>query len=128
MTPLELLNSNELPEWFEYPPVFVTIVNQGLIDFHPWHMLHREKAILRLNGLGQRFPELEILPFAIRTDSDFVACFERGHGNGVTVLKDFAQPRTSIRRFASFHEWVRSAIEDMLSFEPEGSIWTPLGS
>ncbi len=122
---MELLKAEELPEWFQYPAIFLTVINQGLVDFHPWHVIPREAALVRLNGLRRRYPNRHIVPFAQRTDCDDVACFDRLLPGGVLVLHDFAQsgwekPRT----YGSFKDWVRAAIEDMLSFEPEGAVWT----
>lgn len=125
MPPIELLDKNEVPEWFTYPSLFLTIVNQGLVDFHPWHVLDRDNAKVRLKGLSQRFPDMHLVPFAARTDCDFVACFLRGDLNGVVVLKDFSQPRKVLQRYDSIQDWVRAAIEDFLAFEPEGGVWTP---
>ena len=120
---VELLSREELPRWFEYPTIFLSVVNQGLIDFHPWHMLNRERARTRLTSIRGRHPDVEVVPFAWRSDSDIIAGFERAHPESVLVFEDF---QTSVhgKRYRTFAEWVHAAIDDMLSFEPPGSIWT----
>ena len=120
---MELLSREELSEWFKYPAIFLSVVNQGLIDFHPWHMLSREHAKTRSSSIRERHPDLEVVPFAWRSDSDIIACFERAHPEGVFVFEDF-QPSVHGKRYGSFEDWVHAAIDDMLSLEPQGSIWT----
>jgi hypothetical protein len=123
---IEVLRNDELPEWFAYPARLRSVVNQGLADFHPWHLLRPETALVRLKGLSGRFPDVNLLPFARRTDGDEIARFlESELGSGV-VFEDFNQPFRINKRFPSFEDWVRAAIEDMLTFEADSYVWFPL--
>lgn len=122
---IELLRSDEVPGWFTYPTHFRSIVNQGLVDFHPWHMLPRENALIRLKWISQELPKLELVPFASRVDWGFDACFERGSGDSVMEIVADERPYRVHKRFPSFEDWVRSAIEDTLTFEVDGVVWEP---
>jgi hypothetical protein len=122
---IELHNTSDLPEWFKYPARLQSVVNEGLVDFHPWHMLSQDAAIRWFAGLRKRFPDVELFPFAQRTDGDEIACFERITPGSVVVFEDFNRPLHFNKRFSSFEDWVRSAIEDMLIFEDEGCVWIP---
>ena len=64
------------------------------------------------------------MPFARRNDCDGIACFERDAPGSIVVFEDFqGMSFPENRRFSSFEDWVRSAIEDMLTFEDEGCVW-----
>jgi len=70
-------------------------------------------------GLKERFPARDLFPFALRTDSDDVACWERGNLDRVIIVHDFADPGwEQVAVFETFWEWLRSAIEDFIAFEP----------
>ena len=120
---MELLREDEVPAGFAYPTRFRSIVNQGLLDFHPWHMLPRENALVRLKWISQEFPELELVPFASRIDWGFDACFERGSANSVVEIVADERPYRWHKRYPSFEDWVRAAFEDALMFDDD--VWTP---
>jgi hypothetical protein len=120
---IELLLPDEVPHWFTYPTRFQSIVNQGLVDVHPWHMLPREDALIRLKWVSQELPELDAVPFASRVDWGFDACFERDAG--VVVLVTDERPYRLHKRLPSFADWVRAAVEDALTFSDDGVVWTP---
>ena len=59
------------------------------------------------------------MPFAVGLDCDDIACWERGKLPKITVAHDFAAPGWEQRcEFESFWEWLRSAVNDFIEFEP----------
>jgi hypothetical protein len=115
----ELLSVGDLPEGFWYPSSFVRVVELGLTNLEPWHILEGDRLRERNQGLAQRFPNRSLVPFAIRQDNDDVACWDLTLGGGrVTVVHDFAAPGWESRaEFSDFYTWLRQAVEDLIDFE-----------
>lgn len=114
---VELLSQEELPPDFEYPPEFIRVVELGIVNIEPWEILSGRPLRLRNTGLKERYPNRILVPFADRQDNDDVACWEIGVP-GVVVIHDFASPGWEAREsFASFYEWLRRAIEDLIEFD-----------
>lgn len=70
----ELLPPAELPAAFGYPGEFLRVVDRGLVDLEPWLILRGEDLLVRHHGLRTRYPKRRVVPFALRTDRDDVAC------------------------------------------------------
>jgi len=98
---------------------FQRLLDQGLVDLMPWHIVVEAEMIRRHEGLEHRYPERELWPFARRQDRDDVACWDKNQPHAVVVIHDFASPGHEQRqRYASFWDWFRSVVEDMIEFEP----------
>jgi len=116
---MELLNKEDAPSWFDYPAALRRIVGYNLTHLHPWLIMSREQALSRIEGMGKRYPSLEVVPFARRLDRDDVACFEKGSPESVAIIHDFSSAGWERRQvYPSFKAWFRAAVEDMLDFEP----------
>ena len=116
---LKILDTNSAPAWFQYPKDFLRVVDQNLVDLTPWYLLDRDQVLTRMEGLRQRYPKLELLPFARRDDSDDLACWEKNGGEKVFVIHDFASLGHEQRKILpDFWSWFRTAIDDMIEFEP----------
>jgi hypothetical protein len=114
----DLLAPDDLPPGFDYPRLFIRVVEQGLTDLEPWQILGGQNLWNRALGLRQRYPERVLVPFAERQDNDDVACWEPEATAGVVVVHDHASPGWERRQeFASFEEWLRQAIEDLIEWE-----------
>jgi hypothetical protein len=108
----------DLPNWLTYPPEYRHLIDIDLVSFDPWYLLNSKLSRWRQKGLAERFPGRQLFAFAARLDNDDIACWEQGLGAGVIILHDFgsggnANPRT----FATFWDWFRQAIEDMIEKE-----------
>ena len=113
-----LLDVNSLPDGFEYPRQFIRVVELGLIDLEPWHILDGEHLFDRDRGLKTRYPTRVLVPFAERQDMDEVACWEPFTGDEVVIIHDYASPGWERRRtFATFYDWLRQAVEDLILFD-----------
>ena len=116
---IELMDEKDKPSWFRYPEPFLRTVETGLVYLRPWRILNGEFSTSRMAGLKERYPARDLLPFALRTDCDDVACWERGNLDRVVVIHDFASPGWEhVAVFDTFWEWFRSALEDFITFEP----------
>lgn len=87
---IELMNEKDMPSWFHYPQHFLRTVETGLAHLRPWRILEGQYSVSRRAGLKERFPTRDLVPFALRTDCDDVACWERGDLDRVVVIHDFA--------------------------------------
>jgi hypothetical protein len=113
---------SEIPSWLHrYPPGYLRIVNQNIVKFSPWYLLDSKLASLRNEGLQTRYPNRHLFAFAARSDNDDIACWESGKPDRVIIVHDFASEGFANRReFASFWDWFRAAIEEMIAFEKDG--------
>lgn len=113
----DLLTFEEVPPEFEYPAEFIRVVELGLLHLEPWHILEGEALRERHQGLSERYPDLQLIPFAGRQDTDDVACWAAEGGQDVLIVHDFASPGYEIEsRLADFNDWLRRAVEDLIDF------------
>lgn len=100
-----------------FPDGLLRTMRQNLLDLTPWHFLPREIAVVRLRSMRQRYTR-KYVPFAYRQDSDDLACIDPVNPCAVVIVHDFASEGTELRkRFDSYWDWFREAIEDMIAFE-----------
>jgi hypothetical protein len=99
------------------PEGLLRIVEQNLVDLTPWHVMPREDAVKRLHGLRQRYAR-KYIPFARRQDNDDLACIDPARPEEIVIVHDFASDGTELRkRFDSFWDWFRAAVDEMIAFE-----------
>jgi hypothetical protein len=113
----DLLSVGDLPQGFEYPREFVRVVEFGLTNIEPRWIIEGGRLRHRFAGLQQRYPDRNLVPFAVRQDNDDIACWDTMTGD-VAVVHDFASPGYE-QRYAldNFYAWFRQAIEDFIEFE-----------
>jgi hypothetical protein len=105
-----------LPDWFEYPPGFVILVEQGLVNFRPWQLVNSEFALKSYSWLRDRYGR-ELFPIGHRRGSDDVVCLEKGCGERVKIINGYSSSgHENIGEFDSFWSWFRYAIDDMIDF------------
>jgi hypothetical protein len=115
----ELLGSADLPLGFSYPPEFISTLDLGLTNLTPWSIYTGQSLQDRYRGLGQRFPDRELVPFARRQDNDDVACWDTRSGK-VVIVHDFGDPKARDRAtFDDFFGWLRQAIEDLIDWHSQ---------
>jgi hypothetical protein len=111
----ELLERELLPEWFEYPQELVDLLESDEVDFGPWQFLHGKWLNVRHTGLKQRYPNLNLVPFARRLDDDDVACFdvsEKCTSPKVKIIHDFASSGWEEREvFQNLSIWLQEVRE-----------------
>src|ERR1700722_13415076 len=105
----QLLAVGDLPDGFEYPPLFIRVVELGLTSLQPWWILGGDLLFERNAGLSTRYPARSLVPFARRQDNDDVACWDVASGN-VVIIHDFSSPNHEQREaFPTFADWLRRA-------------------
>lgn len=115
---LKLIKKNNLPEKFEYPEAIHKLLECNLINFDVWYFMDGIDAKLRLDGLRERYPNRNLIPFARRGDCDDIACFEVGQGEKVYVIHDFASNGYEQReQFDSIWDWLKYVINIMIDYE-----------
>jgi len=78
----------------------------------------RELARKRMAGLRGRY-RTKYVPFARRQDNDDLACIDPGEPAHVVVIHDFsAEGAERVATYETFWDWFRSAVDDMIGFEP----------
>jgi hypothetical protein len=70
---LALLDPDQLPKWFRYPPGLLDLLKSESIDFGPWQILQGELLVIHRDGLKMRFQSFQAIPFARRFDDDDIA-------------------------------------------------------
>lgn len=115
---IELPDKSKLPNGFIYPEPYLKVVSLNLIRLDPWIIMDKEQIIIRLEGLTNRYPNRELIPFAKRFDNDDVACFELGKGDVVQIIHDFSSSGYEQRKeYKSFWDWFRGSIDEMIDFD-----------
>lgn len=115
---MKLLQKNHLPDGFEYPSAFLKIINLKLLDLEPWSIMEGDYLLKRYEGLKERYPERNLVPFSRRLDNDDLACWDKNDNSTVIILHDFATQGWENRKvFSTFWDWFREAIEDMIVWE-----------
>ncbi len=106
----------DLPDWFNYPPGFANLVEQGVVHFAPWHLAKSDFAMKIYRALHDRYNR-ELFPIAHRQGSDDIACLEKGSGHTVKIINGYTSiGHENEGEFASFWEWFRHAIDDVIEF------------
>lgn len=112
-----LLKENELPDWFTYPEEFLKIVESELFTIEPWQILEGEWLRVRHNGLKERFPSRDLVPFFRCMANDDVACWEKGKSGKVVIIHDFASSGwEESGEFNTFWDWFRNLIEEFIEY------------
>jgi hypothetical protein len=113
-----IIEGDQRPDWLMYPQSFVRIVEQGLVNLTPWHIMPTTDALSEYRKLAERYPARTLFPFAFRQDTDDIACWERDRGAAVFVIHNFAAPGfENEESFDTVWDWFRSAIEEMIAWD-----------
>lgn len=118
----DYIDSKLLPDWFVLPQKYVELLmgdfHSGDFDFGPsWQLLYGPYINRRYLGLKERFPSLNLYPFARRIDDDDIVCFnfsEHFTPPKIIVIHDFCALEWAIRGFfENFDAWLESAKNEM---------------
>jgi hypothetical protein len=116
MRPDDLLRPDDVGLVLPLPAEIERLVVLNLIDLEPWHIMPRDEARTRFDGLRSRYQPI-YFPFARRHDNDDIACLDPSQLGTVTVVHDFATAGSEAKTIhETFWDWFRTAIEDMIEF------------
>ena len=117
---VEILEARLEMDDFQYPESFVKAIELNLLDFDLWYIMDEERALNRLKGFKERYPNRKLIPFARRDDNDDIACFELGKGEKIQIIHDFASSGYEQRKeYNDFWAWLEDAIKEMIEFNRE---------
>ena len=91
-----------------------------LINFKPWKILLTKVGMDYSKELKKRYPNRELIPFAVRTDCDDVACWDlsKSNSNKVYIIHDFASVGWEQQEvFENFENWLKYALDVMFNFD-----------
>src|SRR5438270_781226 len=78
------------PDWFQYPPQYIALLENNQTDFTPWHLLEASES-MRHHLAMKRIYGRELLPIAYTQNRDDFACLEKGHADRIFIIHD-AEP------------------------------------
>ena len=101
---------------FQYPQSFLNVIDEDyLIDLEPWWFLCEFEGYSQqwFDEIKKQYPERNLIPFAKKSDSDDVACFD-GHSisgdPNVYYVHAFASPGWADHgAVANFSAWFAAA-------------------
>lgn len=109
----DVLDDAELPTGFRYPEEFLRVMRRGVSVLGAWWMLDGLLLRARHSGLRARFPDRSLVPFALRQDTNDIACWDVDAGN-VAVVDDLAPPGWERRaEYVDFSAWLRHAVDEL---------------
>lgn len=111
---INIVPINSCPEWVKYPDNYMKLIINGCDKFLPWYLTDEEDTKWRLIGFKKRYRKRDLFPFARKDGSDDVACWEKGEGNKVFIIHDFASSGWEQREiFNNFDEWYEWALQHL---------------
>lgn len=80
--------------------------------------MEAESSLRQAEAMAKRYPGRVLFPFAYRQDCDDVACWEKGHGERVFIVHDFASPGWEQSEvYEHVWAWFRMAAEETAGWE-----------
>lgn len=110
----------KFPEWVGNQPELDRVLDLNLTNLEPWAFYFDQTDFAtRVQGLKERYPNVDLIPFARREDCDDIVCWEKSQGTvKVFVVHDFSSNGWDKRReFKDFWEWYREAVNSMIEHE-----------
>jgi hypothetical protein len=113
-----ILPKGQRPDWLEYPKGFLSLADADTLHLTPWQLMEAEVALMRSNELVGRYPSRMLFPFAFRQNNDDLACWEKGHGERVVIIHDFAESGWENEgSFDTFQHWLEAAKKESSDWE-----------
>lgn len=109
------ITDSELLNGFQYSDAYEKLLELNLMDFDFWYFFEEKRAVTRLKGLRNRYPDRNIIPFATRDDNDDIACFDKDDPNIVYIIHDFASAGYELRKtYSSLWDWFQDVINELI--------------
>jgi hypothetical protein len=114
-TQIMLIEKEELPDWFSYPTEFLFIVEHGLVNINPWIILEGDVLRSWMKVLKDIYPEQDLIPFAVRRDSNILACWKKSTLYQIDII-DFNKKShyDPIKSYSSVWSWFKSVVDEMI--------------
>lgn len=113
----DLLPESVLPPGFAYPRALVRLIALGAVHWEPWYLLTGTELQDRLSRVRNVRQGQGLVPFAVATSRDDVACFVGTTGR-VVVIEDYRddEPVGPATTSVSFEDWLRDAVDEFIEF------------
>lgn len=115
-----------LANGFQYPQSFLDLINKDyLIDLEPWWFLCEFEGFSQkwFDEIKKQYPDRNLIPFAKKSDSDDIACFDGNSTSGdpkVYYVHAFASPGWEDHgSVASFNAWFEDAKKESALYKSE---------
>jgi hypothetical protein len=114
----KLPSKSDLPRGFDFPRQFQHLLELGLVNLEPWHILTGDNIVTLARTLAKMYPTRVLTPFARRQDNDDIVCWEGSDSTKVYLIHMFADPGWEQRGvFPTLYDWLRQAVEDLIEFD-----------
>jgi hypothetical protein len=91
--------------------------SNNIFNLKPWEIISGDRKDSKEKGIRERYPQCNVLPFAVKTDGDDVACFDLDNPGEIVVIHDYSTLGWSDREvYADFWKWLEKALSDFISF------------
>ena len=108
---MDIISRTDIDVDVSLPEGLFRLAAQNLIDLTPWHIMPRDLAIKRMQGLRLRY-STKYLPFARRQDNDDLACIDPLTPTAIVIVHDFSQEGSERREsFASLWDFFSAVVE-----------------
>lgn len=109
------INTDQLDFVFQYPESFKKLLDLHLVNFDYWYFMESKNVLIRIQGLKERYPKRQLIPFARRGDNDDIACFDAENIGVVHIIHDFASSGYEQRKtFDSLWDWLEFAVNELI--------------
>ena len=119
---IEIFSSSQLPAGFSYPHAFIyAITSTQSLDLGDWFFISaiNKNRLTWLDILKKQYPSRLLIPFAKRSSSDDVACFDGSDTSGnpkVLYIHAFAAQGWENRgEERDFSAWLSAVLEEAKS-------------
>lgn len=108
---------NELKEYIKSKTELMLFVELNLLNFHPWvFIIEDQRLYLNYVGLMERFPNANLIAFALRLDCDDKVCYDLNE-NKIVVVHDYSTFGYKNRMiFDSFWDWFNFMTKEFIEF------------
>lgn len=111
------MNLNDFPSWLDVDEGYLSLLDRNLYNIAPWEVLLGDDYLVRYESLKANYPNRNLVPFARRQDNDDIACWEKGKGEKIYTVHNFASSGWENGKvYDTFWDWFRDAIEDLIDW------------
>jgi hypothetical protein len=101
------------PDWVNFPPKLVNLINNGQTDLTPWCLLDTELSIKISESLKNRYNR-HLFPFAKRKNNDDVACLEKNCDQKIKIINGYTTKGWETQEeFQNFDDWLKDVEGEM---------------
>lgn len=118
-------NQVQLLEGFSYPPQFLRLVELGIHNLEPWHLVEGDELLGLCESLKNLYPQRTLVPLYRRQDNDDMVCVDPNVSlTKVLRIHIGASSGWEERQmYKSVYDWFQVAVQDCIEFDGENYEW-----